>query len=213
VPEEEELRRVIPLIRQLCAKVEVPLSIDTMKWRIAAAAVEAGATFINDVTGFSDPRMCEVAASASVDVCVMHMQGSPKTMQQAPHYSEGITQYLLRWFEDRIATLLHYGIAPARIYLDPGIGFGKTVAHNLEIIQNLPQLKSLGFPLLLGLSRKSFMGKVTSRLKSYDELLPETLAMNTLACVAQVEILRVHDVVEHRAVIDLMDAYLSVTSH
>lgn len=206
VSEEEEMRRVLPLIAQMRAKVPTPLSIDTMKWRVAAEAVALGANLINDVTGFSDPRMCEVAASSGAYLCVMHMQGTPRTMQQSPSYPEGVIPHLMRWFEERIGVLTRYGVKSENIYLDPGIGFGKTVAHNLEIIQNLPRLKSLGFPLLLGISRKSFMGKVTMQQFSYGDLLPQTLAMNTVACLAKVEMLRVHDVAEHRVVIDLLRA-------
>jgi dihydropteroate synthase len=205
---EKELERVIPVIEALRGQqCLLPLSIDTFKWQVAEAAVKLGVSMINDITGFADSSMCAVAVEHDVEVCLMHMQGMPQTMQTNPQYPEGVVEHLLRWFSERIEKLLALGIAQERIYLDPGIGFGKTIAHNLEIIQNLPRLKKLGFHLLLGLSRKSFMGKITGQ--GYAELLPATIAMNTVACLAEVDVIRVHDVGEHRAVVDLMNAYLN----
>ena len=203
VSELEELRRIIPIIQALKSQIPIPLSIDTMKPRVAAAALEAGATLINDVTGFNDPLMREIASSSQSDICIMHMQGIPKTMQANPHYEEGIISHLIRWFESRVNLLVTNGVKEQKIIIDPGIGFGKTIADNLEIIDNLHRFKELGFPVLLGLSRKTFMAKILA--KPYAELLPATLAMNTLAIMKGVDIIRVHDIAEHRDVINVLD--------
>jgi dihydropteroate synthase len=167
-----------------------------MKAAVAEKAIAAGATLINDVTGFQDPAMRQVAANTGVAVCLCHMQGMPRTMQKDPQYPEGIIPHLLDWFEQRIDELVHDGVDENQIILDPGIGFGKTVAHNIEILQNLPELRALGFPLLLGVSRKNFMREITG--KDRDALLPTTIAVNTLMMMEDVEIIRVHDVLEHR---------------
>jgi len=199
---EEELRRVIPVLRELHQQIPIPISIDTMKPQVAEAALAAGATLINDVSGFRDPGMRRLAAEAGVKVCVMHMHETPLTMQKDPSYSEGVIPFLLRWFQEQIDILLKAGVKNQNIILDPGIGFGKTVADNGEIVHNLHGIKALGFPVLIGLSRKSFLGKIIG--KAYPELLPVSLAANTLAIQACVDIIRVHDVAEHRDVIDLM---------
>lgn len=210
VSEEEEKRRVLPVIRALKQEVPIPISIDTMKPGVAEAAIEAGASLINDVTGMEDPEMRAAAASSRLPVCVMHMLGTPATMQVNPHYPNGIIPSLLDWFRRKIALLLDDGIAENQIILDPGIGFGKTVADNIEIVQNLHQIKALGFPVLIGLSRKSFLGKIIG--KTYPDLLPVSLAANTLAIQAGVDFIRVHDVGEHRDIIDLM-ARMAAESH
>lgn len=203
---EEELRRVIPVVKEIHHCLNIPISVDTMKWQVAEAAINAGATFINDVSGFGDSNMQALAADAKVEICVMHMQNDPRTMQAAPHYEEGIIPHLMCWFKERIQQLLDAGISPAKIYVDPGIGFGKTVDHNLEIVHNLAELKKLGFPLLLGLSRKSFMGKINN--KTYEELLPETIAIHTIACLKGVNMLRVHDVKDNKSIIHLVKTYM-----
>lgn len=199
---DEEMKRVIPIIEALHVAIPTAISIDTRNAKTAAAAIIAGASIINDVSGFQDPAMQEVAASSNADLCVMHMQGSPQTMQNNPSYPDGIISHLIRFFETQITLLMKRGVKSNRIILDPGIGFGKTVADNLEIIQNLPKLKTMGFPLLLGISRKSFMGKILHLPAS--ELLPATIAINTLLIMSHVDVIRVHDVAEHRAVIELL---------
>lgn len=201
----EELKRVIPVITRLKQLVSIPLSIDTMKPEVAATAVEAGASWINDVSGFRHPEMRNIAASTGVKICVMHMQGDPQTMQLNPHYEEPIIEHLKFWFADALEKLIQAGVKEQNIVIDPGIGFGKTVAHNLEIIHNLHQLKSLGFPVLIGVSRKSFMSKILNRLTT--ELLPATLAMNTIAILSHVDYIRVHDVQEHRDIINLLNIF------
>lgn len=205
VSEKDELDRVIPLIKALKQCVSIPISIDTMKPNVARAAVEAGATLINDITGFSHPDMIRLAQETGLDICVMHMQGTPETMQKNPFYAEGVVPFLVQWFKEKINHLSNQGIDQKKIILDPGIGFGKTVAHNLEIIHNLPEFKQLGCRLLVGLSRKWFLGQITQ--KPTEELLPATLAANSLAILNQADMIRVHDVKEHRSVIDFMNAY------
>lgn len=199
----EEMQRVLPVIKAL--NQSIPLSIDTQKWQVAEAALNLGVNWINDISGFADSKMRALAGSSSANLCVMHMQGTPETMQRDPNYPDGIIPFLKEWFARKVDQLVKEGIPPSRIYLDPGIGFGKTVAHNLEILHNLPVLNTLGCPLLIGLSRKSFMMKILN--KKADELLPSTIAMNTIALQKGVDVIRVHDVAEHRAVIDMMTAF------
>jgi dihydropteroate synthase len=202
VSEAEELERVIPVIKALKQEITIPISVDTMKAKVAEAALEAGASFINDVSGFGDPAMRQVAANSNCSICVMHMHENPTTMQLNPVYPQGIIPFLIAWFKKRIDLLIDHGIDEKNILLDPGIGFGKTIADNVEIVQNLHEIKALGFPVLIGLSRKSFLGKIVN--KTYPDLLPVSLAINTLAILAKIDIIRVHDVSEHRDVIDLL---------
>lgn len=202
---EEECRRVIPLIKQLKSLVSIPLSIDTLKPKVASQALQAGADWINDVSGFRDPEMREIAASSGAMLCVMHMQGTPETMQINPDYHTSIIDHIKHWFSDTLEKLVKAGVKEEKIVLDPGIGFGKTVAHNLEIIHNLPELKRLGFPVLIGVSRKSFMSKILN--KPTNELLAATLAMNSIAVLSRIDFIRVHDIQAHRDVIDLIEAY------
>lgn len=205
VSQEEEINRVVPLIEALKSRVKIPLSIDTMKPFVASAAIKAGASLINDISGFRDPKMIDVAGEEDCDICVMHMQGTPQTMQQNPHYPEGIIPHLLNWFEEKVNDLVSKGINEKRIILDPGICFGKSIADNFAIIHNLPKLKKIGFPILLGISRKSFMAKTLN--KPCEELLPTTLAINTLAIMSEVDIIRVHDVKEHRDLVEILASY------
>lgn len=202
VSEEDELKRVIPIISALKKEITIPISIDTMKAKVAEAAIDAGATLINDVSGLRDSAMQRVAAESQLPICVMHMHENPQTMQNQPIYPDGIIPFLLDWFSKRIDLLLSCGIDEKNIILDPGIGFGKTVAHNVEIVQNLHKIKALGFPVLIGLSRKSFLGKIIN--ESTPDLLSATLAVNLLAIQANVEIIRVHDISEHREVLNLI---------
>lgn len=197
----EEIARVIPVIKALKKEIPLPLSIDTKKSIVAAAAVEAGASLINDVSGFSSPEMVKVAVESQSPICVMHMQGTPKTMQYNPSYPKGITAELTDWFTKKIEMLTEMGIQKEQIILDPGIGFGKTVDDNLEILHNLQRFKALGCRLLIGLSRKSFLTKITGLPST--EALPPTIAMNTVALMQGADIIRVHDVAEHRAVVDV----------
>lgn len=202
VPLQEELARVIPVIEALAKTSPIPISIDTKKPEVAAAALKAGAALINDVTGLTDPRMRKLAADTGVQVCVMHMRGTPQDMQNSPDYPEGIIPHLCSWFEKQIRLLKNDGIQPQQLILDPGIGFGKTVAHNHEILHNLPRLKAIGFPLLIGVSRKSLIVKTLN--KPPESLLGATIALNTWAILHGVDYIRVHDVQEHRDAVDLL---------
>ena len=198
-----EMERIIPVIQAV--HTLLPISVDTRKPTVAIAAIEAGATLLNDISGFSDPGMQEIAASSHVEICVMHMQGSPQTMQNNPFYPGGVVADLMHWFEKRIELLLKRGVSSKRIILDPGIGFGKTVEDNLQILRHLSQFKSLGFPLLLGISRKSFISKILE--KNTENILYGTIGMNTLLIRAGIDIIRVHDVEAHRDVVRLLSKY------
>jgi dihydropteroate synthase len=206
---QEELDRVIPVILELKKQLSILISIDTMKYQVAAKAIDAGANWINDVSGFRDPEMRAVASSSPhAKLCVMHMLGSPHTMQLDPVYEGGVIESIKHWFSDILEKLIQAGVKENQIVLDPGIGFGKTVAHNLEIIHNLPELKSLGFPLLLGASRKQFMRRILN--KPTEELLAATLAIDTIAILSKVDYIRVHDIQAHKDIIDLLNAYQQV---
>jgi dihydropteroate synthase len=208
VAEEEEYARVIPVIRALKREIPIPISIDTVKPNIAKAALDEGAAMLNDVSGFCNPDMIKIAKEADAPICVMHMRGTPKTMQINPCYEEGIIAHLLRWFEDKTLQLLKAGVKKKNIILDPGIGFGKTVDDNLKILHNLQKFKASGFPVLVGLSRKSFMSKIIN--KPAKDTLATTIALNTVALLENADIIRVHDVAEHRDVVDVLKKYFEI---
>ena len=192
VPEAEELRRVIPVIRRLARAVRVPLSIDTSKAAVADAALAAGASIVNDVTALrGDPRMAAVAAGRRAMVILMHMRGTPGTMQRAPRYRNVVTEVGL-FLRDAARRAHAAGIPRSRILLDPGLGFGKLPAHNLQLLRGLPRLAALGYPLVVGPSRKSFIGRTLG--VGMDDRLPGTLACVAYACHAGVRMVRVHDV-------------------
>lgn len=201
VSEAEELRRVIPLIKEV-KNLPIPVSIDTCKPKVAEEAVREGASLINDIRGFQDAEMRRVAYEYETDICVMHMKGKPKTMQVNPSYPEGIVPHLMRYFERQIKELTLFGIREEKIILDPGIGFGKTAGQNIEIIHNLEKFRSFGLRVLIGASRKSFLGKILG--KEPRDRLPATLVIHTIALVGGADLIRVHDVSEHRDVIDLI---------
>lgn len=205
VSEQEELRRVIPLIKMIRDKSTIPLSIDTMKPKVAEEAALAGINMINDVTGFENPDMIETARKYDTEICVMHMQGTPQNMQNNPFYQEGIIPHLMSWFKKKVAILQNLGIKKEKIFLDPGVGFGKTVVDNLQILQNVPTLLDLGYPILLGVSRKSFLGKICH--KERGQLLPATITANAAAVLAGVHMIRVHDVSEHRDMLHFLENY------
>ncbi|MFU8777740.1 MAG: dihydropteroate synthase [Roseovarius sp.] len=208
VPIEDEIARTAPIISALRAGIPTPISIDTRKAPVAQAAHAAGANLINDVAGFTyDPALGPYAATHALPVCVMHAQGSPETMQQDPRYDHVLLD-VYDWLAARIEALVALGIPRARIVTDPGIGFGKTVAHNLTLLQNLSLFHGLGCPVLLGASRKRFIGDI-SRTPVAADRIPGSLAV-ALGGVAQgVQILRVHDVAETRAALDLWQATLA----
>jgi dihydropteroate synthase len=204
VTEEKELARVIPVIEALVKLVPAIISIDTDKPKVAKKAIECGATLINCIRGFANPEMLALAADSQAELCVMHMQGTPETMQINPSYPNGVVAEILAFFEKEIELLTQAGISPEKIILDPGIGFGLTVEHTIEIFQKLSAFKKFGLRLLIGASRKSFLSKILS--KPVTELLPATLAIHTIALCSGADIIRAHDVREHRDIINVLQS-------
>ena len=194
VPEAEELRRVIPVIEGLIARgAGARVSIDTSKAGVASRALEAGACLVNDVTALrGDPDMAGVVAAAGADCCLMHMLGDPRTMQDDPHYDD-VVDDIKAFLEERMAFAVKAGIAEERILLDPGIGFGKTVEHNLELLRRLGEFLDLGRPVVIGTSRKTFLGRLTGR-EAPEERVAATVATNVLAYERGARVFRVHDV-------------------
>lgn len=192
VGEDEEIRRVIPVVSDLARRVTVPISVDTTKAAVAERALDAGASIVNDVSAMRfDPRMAGVVARFGAGVVLMHMQGTPQTMQLAPHYRD-VVQEIVRFLEERITAALEAGIAKSQIVLDPGIGFGKLLVHNLDILNHLETFAMLNRPLLVGLSRKAFIGQIVDR--PVDRREWGTAAAVALAVDRGAQILRVHDV-------------------
>jgi dihydropteroate synthase len=193
VSEAEELRRVLPVIEGLVAAgCKAQLSIDTSKSGVAARALAAGATLLNDVTAFrSDPEIVAVAAAAGAECCLMHMLGDPRTMQDDPRYDDVVND-IKAFLEERMSFAIEHGVPEQKIMLDPGIGFGKTVQHNLELLRRLGELVELGRPVVIGTSRKSFLGKITGR--EVDDRVAATIATNVLAYERGARVFRVHDV-------------------
>lgn len=192
VPADEQIRRAVPVIEQLARRVNIPISIDTCDPDVAAAAVQAGASILNDISALADERMARLAAGNHLPVVLMHMQGTPQTMQQNPRYDDVLAE--VRDFLSRRASYARsLGIPRERIFLDPGIGFGKTLEHNLLLLRHLEQLVALGFRVLVGPSRKRFIGQLTGRDNPKDRLFG-TAAAVALAAAKGASILRVHDV-------------------
>jgi dihydropteroate synthase len=197
----DEIARVVPTIAQIrAAHPQTPISVDSMKAEVAAAAIEAGATYVNDVSAFSaDPELAAVVAESGVDCCLMHMQGDPRTMQDDPHYDDVVDEVRAH-LEQRVAFAVAAGISEDRIQLDPGIGFGKTLAHNLELLARLDEIVAIGRPVVIGVSRKSFISRIAQDAGvsgvEVDDRLPGTIAANTLALERGAQVFRVHDVRE-----------------
>jgi dihydropteroate synthase len=192
VGEAEELRRVVPVVAEIASRVSVPISIDTTKAAVAQRALEAGASIVNDVSGLLfDPRMAEICAQARAGVICMHMQGTPRTMQIDPSYQD-VVREVADYLAERLAALEERGIDRERVVIDPGIGFGKTPDHNLTILKHIPQFRALGRPVLIGHSRKRFLGKILRR--KLDESSAATLGVALAAALTGADILRVHDV-------------------
>jgi dihydropteroate synthase len=204
VAAEEELRRVLPVVAQICAATRVPVSIDTSKADVAERCVGLGAEVINDVTALTgDPRMIRVATETGAAVCAMHMQGTPQTMQLRPEYDD-VVQEVMDYLRERRETLTRAGIDPERICLDPGIGFGKTHAHNLTLLRQIARFHALGSPLLVGHSRKGFLAHVL-RDKAADRTAA-TVGVALGLALRQVQVLRVHDVQAVRHALQLFEA-------
>jgi dihydropteroate synthase len=196
VDAERELERVGPVVAALAGGdgPGVDVSIDTSKAPVARAALDLGATIVNDVSALrADPELAAVCAERGCTVILMHMQGTPRTMQEDPTYDD-VVEDVRAFLAERIEAAVDAGVDEARIWIDPGIGFGKTVEHNLELLRRLGELRSLGRPIVVGSSRKSFIGAVTGR--EVDQRLGGTVASNVLALAAGAEVFRVHDVRE-----------------
>ncbi|MHB9134259.1 MAG: dihydropteroate synthase [Armatimonadota bacterium] len=205
VPLEEELSRVVPLVRALAARFPVPISVDTYKSAVARAALDAGATLINDISGLRfDPAMAGVVAAAKAPVVIMHIKGTPRTMQQQPSYQDLMTE-VCDYLQESTAIAAAAGIPRDQVILDPGFGFGKTVEHNLELVRRLRELTSYGQPVLLGTSRKSTIGKVLGDLPP-QERVEGTAATVALGIANGADIVRVHDVKEMARVAKVTDA-------
>jgi dihydropteroate synthase len=203
VSESEEIKRVIPVIEKLSKKVSVPISIDTQKSKVARAALDAGASIVNDISAFrNDPLMCEVVKEYDVSVILMHMKGTPKDMQEKPEYEDVISE-IKEFFKERIEFARKKGIKEENIVLDPGIGFGKSLEHNIRIIKELAQFKDFGMPILIGPSRKSFIGKILGCMD--EDRIWGTAASVAISVLNGADIVRVHDVSEMKQVVKIAE--------
>ena len=207
VASEEEMERVLPVIEQLARTITLPISIDTSKTQVARAAIERGATIINDITGGRDPEMFALAAEKQAALIIMHMQGTPETMQRAPTYADVVGE-VTDFFRQRYEVAIRSGIDPLCIAFDPGIGFGKTVAHNLDLLANLSRLQVEHRPLVVGVSRKSFLGKISGQP---DRRESATVAMTSLLRERGAHILRVHDVAANAQALRATEALIAAT--
>jgi dihydropteroate synthase len=203
VPAEEEWRRIGPVVQGLAAKVDVPLSVDTMKPDVAARAIDAGAAIVNDVSGTRDAAMVRLVGSRGVGVVAMHMLGNPKTMQVHPTYAD-VVGSVTTFLSDRVRALQAAGVPSDAIALDPGVGFGKTLEHNLSLLRHLDRVVELGHPVVVGVSRKSFIERLGGG--GADDRLAGSLAAATLAVSRGAHIVRVHDVAESVRAMRVADA-------
>ena len=202
---DDEIGRVIPVIESLADKIDIPISIDTRKSEVAEAAVKAGASIINDVSGLrDDERVASVAARHGTALIVMHMKGTPADMQLAPEYKDLIGE-ILEGLRRSVSKALAAGVAKEKIVIDPGIGFGKTVEHNLEILSRLDEFKRLGYPVCVGTSRKSFIGKILDQPDASDRQ-SGSIVSAVIAAMKGANILRVHDVLQTRQAVRMTDA-------
>jgi len=204
---EQELNRVVPVIEAIRKRSDVLISIDTSKAAVMEAAIAAGASIINDVRGLSQPGAIEAAVALDVPVCLMHMQGQPRTMQANPEY-ENVVADVLAYLLEKTDECIAHGIKQSNIWIDPGFGFGKTVSHNLSLLKHLHQFVDTGYPVLVGMSRKSMLGAILD--VSVEERLAGSLALATIACLNGAAIIRVHDVEETVHVAKVCAAYKKV---
>ena len=192
VSADEQIKRVMPVIEKLTAKIRIPISIDSRDYGVTKTALDTGASIINDITAFEDEKMAELAAEKKVPVILMHIQGSPGTMQIEPKYRNVVSE-VLNYLLSRAKTAQSKGIEKEKIFIDPGIGFGKTLEHNIELLRNIDVFVNSGFRVLLGTSRKSFIGDLTGK-KMPKERIFGTAATIAIAVASGVSIVRVHDV-------------------
>jgi dihydropteroate synthase len=208
VPLEEELRRVLPVIDTIAPEITIPISIDTYKAVVARAALEAGATLINDISALRfDPDMAPLAAEFQAPVVLMHMQGTPRNMQRQPHYHDLLGE-IRAFFQERLEFAFSQGLTPDLLVLDPGIGFGKTGEHNLEVLNHLDAFLNLGVPLLLGPSRKAFIGHITGQ-PAGEERDIGTLAALAISVLRGARIVRTHNVAYARQFLAVLEAIRS----
>ncbi len=211
VNEQEEIRRLIPVIGEVCRRVTVPVSVDTTKASVAKLALEAGAAIINDISALrNDGEMGTVVAEAGAGLVLMHAQGTPQTMQQAPAYHDVVAE-VRQFLAERVQTALEFHIRPAQIMLDPGIGFGKNLDHNLTLLAHIPELASLGYPLLVGVSRKAFIGQVLGR--PVEQRMMGAAAASAMAILGGARVIRVHDVGAIRDVVTMIEAIRRMQRH
>lgn len=201
---EEELARVVPVISALARDLDVPISVDTRHAEVAAACVAAGASIINDISGFRDPEMVEVAVSSSAGLVVMHMLGEPKSMQDEPYYTDVVAE-VCGYLATQARMLEDAGVAPGRIALDPGVGFGKTTAHNLAVLRHLEEFVSLGYPLLVAVSRKRFIGEITG-VETPADRVQGSVGVACWSALHGADIVRVHDVAPTREALAMLAA-------
>ncbi len=194
VPAEQQMRRAVPVIKELVRQIDIPVSIDTYQVDVARAALDAGAAMINDITALADDEMARLAAERAVPVVLMHMQGTPATMQLEPKYDD-VVKEVLAFLLERATRAEQFGIARERIFIDPGIGFGKTLEHNLELLRNIHSFVDCGYRVLVGTSRKSFIGTLTGKEDPAQRTFG-TAATVALCAAAGVSVVRVHDVAE-----------------
>jgi dihydropteroate synthase len=207
VPADEELRRVLQVIRELRAKTDVPISIDTSKSQVARAAIEAGASIVNDVTGGrGDEQMLPLIAETESAFLIMHMQGTPRTMQVRPRYQDVVSE-ITDFFRQQYTRAIGSRIDPMAIAFDPGIGFGKTLEHNLELLGQLERVRAHDRPLVVGVSRKSFLGKIIGSADMSDRVAP-AVALTALLRTRGADVLRVHDVKENVSALRVTEAIL-----
>jgi dihydropteroate synthase len=205
---DEQIRRVVPVIERLAGEIDVPLSIDTTRRPVAEAALNAGAAMLNDVSaGLDDPGMLDLAAERGVPIILMHRHGTSASMQEAPRYADVVDEVCTFLVQRRDRAVEQHGVDPARIVLDPGIGFGKTTEHNLRILTNLQAFVELGCPVMLGTSRKRFLGEI-SDLGDPADRVAGTVATTVMGVMAGVQMFRVHDVAANRQAADVTAAAL-----
>ena len=209
VGEAEELERVVPVIERVAVHGDAVVSVDTRKLAVAEAALQAGARVVNDVTAFRDePAIAGLVASGGAHCCLMHMLGDPRTMQDDPRYDDVVSD-VKAFLEERLAFAVGEGVREDHVWLDPGIGFGKTVEHNLELLRRLDEIVAIGRPVVVGTSRKSFLGKITGR--EAHEREPGTIATNVMAFERGASIFRVHDAASAHDALTVAAATLSGT--
>ena len=207
IDEEEERRRLLPIVRELCRRTTIPLSIDTTKAAIAEEALDAGAALINDISALRfDPRMASVVARSGAGVILMHMQGTPATMQRTASYTY-VVEDVRAFLAARLEVAQQAGIPRDRILLDPGIGFGKNCEHNVTLLNHLGAFQTLGRPIVVGVSRKAFLGKILGR--TIDERLMGTAGAVAIAIMKGARVVRVHDVAPIRDVVKIVEAIMS----